>query len=117
MGGARQGFRDAHIDIKSIVDNAMPGAEMSTSGAYLAVWNIRATGAAVAVGQGAWAVPSGRAVDLHWQAFDMSFCDASQLADTTPSQRAPKMVGLVVGNMRIPAPGNHAPTVTTKRRF
>eukprot|EP00969_Alexandrium_andersonii_P031147 1359300-Alexandrium_andersonii.AAC.1 len=95
----------------------MPGADVCSSGAYLAVWNIRAAGATTAVDESTWTVPSGRAADVHWQAFEMSFCDAPQLAGTTSAEKAPKAVGLVVGNMHVPTPTNHAPTATTKRRL
>ena len=47
---------------------------------------------------------------------DLTYRDASQLADrAAPQLDAPK-VGLLVGNMHIPV-GDHAPTKTTRRRI
>ena len=54
------------------------------------------------MGQGTEPLPSGRAAELHCQAFDMLRRDATQLAGTPPSQRVPRTLGLVVGNLDTP---------------
>jgi hypothetical protein len=110
-GDTRQGFGATELDIKSILDNCMTGAEMSTGGAYLAVWNIVTKGAAEAMDQGIWTVLDGDGVDLQWHGFDMPFYGASQPVDSTPPRGESMTVGLLVGNMLIQATfeQNHPP--------
>ena len=108
MGGVDQGFEQARISIKHIVNDALPGAACASSGAYLSVWNIKTAGAAAVVDEGTWSSPIGQRVHMRWQAFDITLRDASQLAC--------KKVGFIVGNMHIPIPSKgKAPSRTTKR--
>ena len=115
MGDMRKGFRASPVDFNYVVSEGLPGASYSSNGAYLSVWNVH-TKAAKEVQFGTWTASTGHATDMHWQAFDLTYRDASQLADrAAPQLDAPK-VGLLVGNMHIPV-GDHAPTKTTRRRI
>ena len=115
VGEVRKGFRAANMDFDGIVQQALPGAECSSSGAYLHVWNVRQQ-AAVVVASGTWTATTARSTDLHWQAYDLTYRDASQLADRDATQLAAQKVGLVVGNMHIPVGGYKPPSMTTRRR-
>ena len=98
-----------------VVSEGLPGSDYESNGAYLSVWNVH-TQAAKQVQFGTWTASTGHATDMHWQAFDLTYRDASQLADrAAPQLDAPK-VGLLVGNMHIPV-GDHAPTKRTRRRI
>ena len=115
VGDMRKGFSASNVDYNHIMQDALPGASYVTSGAYLNVWNIQNRAAAV-VDSATWSASTGHTTDMHWQAFDLTYRDASQLADrAAPQLDAPK-VGLLVGNMHIPV-GDHAPTKTTRRRI
>ena len=115
VGDMRKGFSVSNVDYNHIIQDALPGAFYVTSGAYLNVWNIQNRAAAV-VDSDTWSASAAHTTDMHWQAFDLTYRDASQLADrAAPQLDAPK-VGLLVGNMHIPV-GDHAPTKTTRRRI
>ena len=106
VGDARKGLQAANLDCRNIVADALPGAAYSNSGAYLHVWNVRHQ-AAVVVASGTWSAPTGHTTDMHWQAFDLNYRDASQLAGR---------VGVLVGNMHIPC-GSHPPTMNTRKKI
>ena len=108
VGDSRQGLGATSVDFQHLVQEALVGAASSTSGAYLNVWNVCQRAAAV-VQSGTWTATSGHSTDMYWQAFDLTYRDASQLA-------APK-VGLLVGNMHIPVGRSSAPTHNTRRRI
>ena len=115
VGDMRKGFSVSNVDYDHIIQDALPGAFYVTSGAYLNVWNIQNRAAAV-VDSDTWSASAAHTTDMHWQAFDLTYRDASQLADrAAPQLDAPK-VGLLVGNMHIPV-CDHAPTKTTRRRI
>ena len=116
VGDARKGFQATNLDFQNIVAEALPGAACSTNGAYLHVWNVREQAAAV-VASGTWTAPTGHITDVHWQAFDLTYRDASQLADRDALQLAAPKVGLLVGNMHIPVSSSKAPSQTTRRRI
>ena len=111
VGEKRQRLRAANVDFEHIVQEALPGATCSSSGAYLHVWNVRQQAAAL-VQSGTWTAPSGQVTDLHWQAFDLTYRDASQLADLDAFQLAE-----LVGNMHIPVGSSKVPTQATRRRI
>ena len=115
VGASRMGFKAVNMDFQHIVQDALPGAAGSTRGAYFHVWNVRAPAAAV-VESGTWTAKTAHATDVHWQAYDLTYRDASQLADRDAPQLADSKVGLVVGNMHIPA-GSKRPTMCTRRRI
>ena len=110
MGDMRKGFRASNVDFHHVVSEGLPASDYESNGAYLSVWNLH-TQAAKQVQFGTWTASTGHATDMHWQAFDLTYRDASQLAD-----RAAPQVGLLVGNMDIPV-GDHVPTKTTRRRI
>ena len=115
VGDMRKGFRASNVDFHHVVSEGLPASDYESNGAYLSVWNLH-TQAAKQVQFGTWTASTGHATDMHWQAFDLTYRDASQLADrAAPQLDAPK-VGLLVGNMHIPV-GDHAPTKTTRRRI
>ena len=115
VGDMRKGFRASNVDFHHVVSEGLPASDDESNGAYLSVWNLH-TQAAKQVQFGTWTASTGHATDMHWQAFDLTYRDASQLADrAAPQLDAPK-VGLLVGNMHIPV-GDHAPTKTTRRRI
>ena len=115
MGDMRKGFRASNVNFHHVVSEALPGSQYSSNGAYLSVWNVH-TKAAKEVQFGTWTASTGHAADMHWQAFDLTYRDAPQLADRTAPQLAAPKVGLLVGNMHIPA-GDRAPTKNTRRRI
>ena len=115
VGDMRKGFRSSNVDFHHVVTESLPGASYSSNGAYLSIWNVH-TKAAKEVQSGTWTASTGHATDMHWHAFDLTYRDAGQLADRDAPQLAATKVGLLVGNMHIPA-GNRAPTNTTKRRI
>ena len=115
VGDMRQGFQASNVDFNHVVQEGLPGADYSTSGAYLNIWNVH-TRAAAAVQSGIWTATTGHATDMHWQAFDLTYRDAPQLADRDAPQLAAPKVGLLVGNMHITA-GRPSPSKTTKRRI
>ena len=115
VGDMRKGFRASNVDFHHVVSEGLPASDYESNGAYLSVWNLH-TQAAKQVQFGTWTASTGHATDMHWQAFDLTYRDASQLADrAAPQLDAPK-VGLLVGNMHIPV-GDHLPTKTTRRRI
>ena len=87
VGDARQGFRAANVDFQHVVQEALPGAACSSSGAYLHIWNVRQQAAAV-VHSGTWTATTAHATDVHWQAFDLTYRAAPPLADRDASQLA-----------------------------
>ena len=105
VGDMRKGFSASNVDYNHIMEDALPGASYVTSGAYLNVWNIQNRAAAV-VASGTWSASRGHTTDMLWQAFDLTYRDAPQLAK----------VGLLVGNMHITA-GKHKASIPTKRRI
>ena len=105
VGDMRKGFRASNVDDNHIMQDALPDASYVTSGAYLNVWNIQNRAAAV-VDSATWSASRGHTTDMHWQAFDLTYRDAPQLAK----------VGLLVGNMHITA-GKHKASIATKRRI
>ena len=105
VGDARKGLQAANLDCRNIVADALPGAAYSNSGAYLHVWNVRHQAAAV-VASGTWSATTAHTTDVHWQAFDLNYRDASQLAGR---------VGVLVGNMHIPC-GSNAPTMNARKK-
>ena len=115
VGDMRKGFRSSNVDFHHVVTESLPGASYSSNGAYLSIWNVH-TKAAKEVQSGTWTASTGHATDMHWHAFDLTYRDAPHLADRDAPQLAATKVGLLVGNMHIPA-GNRAPTKTTKRRI
>ena len=115
VGDMRKGFRASNVDYNHIMQDALPGASYVTSGAYLNVWNIQNRAAAV-VDSATWSASAAHTTDMHWQAFDLTFRDAPQLADRAASQLAAPKVGLLVGNMHITA-GKHKASIPTKRRI
>ena len=115
VGDMRKGFRASNVDYNHIMQDALPGASYVTSGAYLNVWNIQNRAAAV-VDSDTWSASAAHTTDMHWQAFDLTFRDAPQLADRAASQLAAPKVGLLVGNMHITA-GKHKASIQTKRRI
>ena len=115
VGDMRKGFRASNVDYNHIMQDALPGASYVTSGAYLNVWNIQNRAAAV-VDSDTWSASAAHTTDMHWQAFDLTFRDAPQLADRAASQLAAPKVGLLVGNMHITA-GKHKASIATKRRI
>ena len=116
VGDVRKGFRVANVDFQHVVREALPGAACSSSGAYLHVWNVRHQAAAV-VAEGTWTATTSHTTDVHWQAFELTYRDASQLADRDAPQLAAPKVGVLVGNMHIPAGGSRVPTQATRRRI
>ena len=115
VGDMRKGFSASNVDYNHIMEDALPGASYVTSGAYLNVWNIQNRAAAV-VASATWSTSTGHTTDMHWQAFDLTYRDAPQLADRAAPQRAAPKVGLLVGNMHITA-GKHKASIATKRRI
>ena len=105
VGDMRKGFSASNVDYNHIMEDALPGASYVTSGAYLNVWNIQNRAAAV-VASGTWSASRGHTTDMLWQAFDLTYRDAPQLAK----------VGLLVGNMHITA-GKHKASIADKRRI
>ena len=61
-----------------IVQDALPGAGCASNGAYFHVWNVRQQAAAV-VESGIWRATTAHKTDMHWQAYDLTYRDASQL--------------------------------------
>ena len=113
VGDARKGVQEANVDVGHIVLDAMPGgADVSTSGAYLHVWNVQ-NKATTLVQQGTWSASPAHTTDMYWQAFDLDYRDATQLAGTS----APHKVGLLVGNMHIPVGRVNPPSMATRKRF
>ena len=115
VGDMRKGFSASTVDYNHIMEDALPGASYVTSGAYLNVWNIQNRAAAV-VASATWSASRGHTTDMHWQAFDLTYRDAPQLADRAAPQLAAPKVGLLVGNMHITA-GKHKASIQTKRRI
>ena len=115
VGDMRKGFSASNVDYNHIMQDALPGASYVTSGAYLNVWNIQNRAAAV-VDSATWSASVAHSTDMHWQAFDLTFRDAPQLADRAAPQLAAPKVGLLVGNMHITA-GKHKASIPTKRRI
>ena len=115
VGDMRQGFSVSKVDYGHIIQDALPGAFYVTSGAYLNVWNIQNRAAAV-VDSDTWSASAAHTTDMHWQAFDLTFRDAPQLADRAASQLAAPKVGLLVGNMHITA-GKHKASIPAKRKI
>ena len=115
VGDMRKGFSVSNVDYDHIIQDALPGAFYVTSGAYLNVWNIQNRAAAV-VDSATWSASAAHTTDMHWQAFDLTFRDAPQLADRAAPQLAAPKVGLLVGNMHITA-GKHKASIQTKRRI
>ena len=115
MGDMRKGFRASNVNFHHVVSEGLPASDYESNGAYLSVWNVH-TKAAKEVQFGTWTASTGHAADMHWQAFDLTYRDAPQLADRTAPQLAAPKVGLLVGNMHIPA-GDRAPTKNTRRRI
>ena len=112
MGDARKGFHHTSIDVGHIVSDAVPGADFSTRGAYLSLWNVKNKATSL-MQAGTWTAAFTHNVDMYWQAFDLDYRDASQLAGNS----APQKVGVLVGNMHIPVGKNHPPTMTSRKRF
>ena len=106
MGDARKGFNHTSIDVGHIVSDAVPTADFATRGAYLNLWNVRFKATSLKQA-GTWTATSNHDVDMYWQAFDLDYRDASQLAGR---------VGVLVGNMHIPC-GSHAPSMTTRQKI
>ena len=106
MGDARKGFHHTNIDVGHIVSDAVPGADFSTCGAYLSLWNVKNKATSL-MQAGTWTAASTHNVDMYWQAFDLDYRDASQLAGR---------VGVLVGNMHIPC-GSHPPTMNTRKKI
>ena len=115
VGDMRKGFSVSNVDYDHIIQDALPGAFYVTSGAYLNVWNIQNRAAAV-VDSDTWSASAAHTTDMHWQAFDLTFRDAPQLADRAASQLAAPKVGLLVGNMHITA-GKHKASIPAKRKI
>ena len=115
VGDMRKGFRASNVDFHHVVSEGLPASDYESNGAYLSVWNLH-TQAAKQVQFGTWTASTGHATDMHWQAFDLTYRDASQLADRAAPQRAAPKVGLLVGNMHITA-GKHKASIATKRRI
>ena len=116
VGDARKGFQATNLDFQNIVAEALPGAACSSSGAYLHVWNVRQQAAAV-VASGTRTATTGHTTDVHWQAFELTYRDAPQLADRDALQLAAPKVGVLVGNMHIPVSSSKAPSQATRRRI
>ena len=96
------------------MQDALPGAACDSEGAYHHVWSVRQQGAAV-VASGTWTATSAHVTDVHWQAYDLTYRDASQLADRDAPQLADPKVGVLVGNMHIPTPhASKAPSMTSR---
>ena len=107
-GDAGKGFQRTTLDFQNVVSEALPGAGCSTSGAYFHIWNVnKALAGASSVTDGTWSSPQG-ASTMYWQAFDLTYRDASKLAGK---------VGLLVGNMHIPVGSNGAPTMSARRKI
>ena len=106
MGDARKGFHHTSIDVGHIVSDAVPGADFSTRGAYLSLWNVKNKATSL-MQAGTWTATSNHNVDMYWQAFDLDYRDASQLAGR---------VGVLVGNMHIPC-GSNAPTMNARKKI
>ena len=66
---------------------------------------------------GTWTATTGHTADVHWQAFDLTYRDASQLADRDAPQLAAPKVGVLVGNMHIPVSGSKGPSQQARRRI
>ena len=116
-GDAQKGFQATSLDFTKLVANALPGADCSTSGAYFHVWNVnKALAGAFLLASGNWRCPMGPGVDVYWQAFDLTYRDASKLAgkDRDASKLAGK-VGLVVGNLHIPVGGKKSISEDTRK--
>ena len=110
-----KGFRSFVLDFRHFVQEDLPEPSYFTDGAYLNLSYVPIQIAAE-VQAGTWTASTGQPSYMHWQAFDLTYRDASQLADrAAPQLDAPK-VGLLVGNMHIPV-GDHVPTKTTRRRI
>ena len=116
VGDVRKGFKAANVDCRNLVAEALAGADCSTSGAYLHIWNVEKQAAAV-VASGTWPVAGAHSVDVYWQAFDLTYRDASQVADRDVIQLAAPKVGLLVGNLHIPVGRTYAPSHQTRRRI
>ena len=115
VGDAHRGIRVSDVDYQDIVQEAMPGAACSCSGAYLHIWNVRNRGTAV-VETGTWTAAANHAATMHWQAFNIMYHDDDRSANRDAAQLAAAKVGLLVGNMHIPSGGSHPPTITTRRQ-
>ena len=109
VGGVRQGFEAADLDVRSVVETALPKADCESSGAYLHIWNVQNKAAHV-VASGTWTATTSHSTDMFWQAFDVTYRGASQPADRDALQLAGPKVGVLVGNMHIPVGGSKAPS-------
>jgi hypothetical protein len=124
VGAKTKGFLDSNVDFERVVQEALPGATCSSSGAYLHIWNVQKKATAV-VQSGTWTASTTFSALMHWQAFDLIYQDAPpltdrdapQLAGRDALQHAAPKVGLLVGNMHIPCPGKGAPNTPQKQRI
>ena len=114
VGDMRKGFGASNVNIHHVVSEGLPGSSYSSNGAYLSVWNVH-TKATKEVQSGTWSATTGHTTDMQWQAFDLTY-EAPQFAARDAPQLAAPKVGLLVGNMHIPA-GDRAPTKNTRRRI
>ena len=103
VGAVRKGLSQAQVDYEHVVQDALPAAACSTNGAYLHIWNVRHQSALLKA-SGTWTADWVYGTDMHWQAYDLLYGDAVQLA------------GLVVGNMHIPCgSAKKAPPLCVRR--
>ena len=109
-----KGFRASVLDFRHFVQEGLLEASYFTDGAYLNLWNVPINIAAE-VQAGTWKASTAQPNYMHWQAFDLTY-EAPQFAARDAPQLAAPKVGLLVGNMHIPA-GDRVPTKNTRRRI
>ena len=110
-----KGFRSFLLDFRHFVQEDLPETSYFTDGAYLNLSYVPIQIAAE-VQAGTWTASTGQPSYMHWQAFDLTFRDAPQLADRAAPQLAAPKVGLLVGNMHITA-GKHKASIPAKRKI
>ena len=116
VGDARKGFGASKVDYNYAVQEGLTGVNYSTEGAHLHIWNVR-NHATAHVQSGFWSATSEHAVDMFWQAYELTYRVASQPAHRDVVQLAGGKVGLLVGNMRIPTGGSSRASSATKRNI
>ena len=81
------------------MQEALPGAACSSSGAHLTVWDVEKKAAAV-VHSGTWTTTTGRSSDVQWQAFDLTYRDAPPIADRDARRLRGRLGTAVVRSLR-----------------
>jgi hypothetical protein len=79
MGGHREGFSHADVDLDYVLREDLPEASYSLDGAYGVFYNMDADVAQLRK-SGTFTPPCGRDVDMHWTIFEIDFGGDSQPA-------------------------------------